>query len=76
MKRLAEFTKFRRTEKGFSQIELADKIEGSGINNNYISRLENGSLESIRLPTLVNLLTALDSELDFKCIDKEDETEA
>lgn len=73
MTKLGAFTYHIRTKKGYSQAELAKKLDSKGINNNYISRLENGNLESISLPVLAKLLDALESEIEFKHIEKDEE---
>lgn len=73
MSKLSAFTYYARNKKGLSQSELAQKLDSKGINNNYISRLENGNLEGISLPVLAKLLDALDSDLDFKYNEKEDD---
>ena len=65
MDKLGDFVKFKRLKKGYTQTELANRMELKGINGNYISRLERKDLQGMNILTLETMLSTLDSGLTF-----------
>ena len=63
-----QFVKFRRKQKGLTQIELAKVLSDKG-DVMYISKLERGLLPNITLRTMNKLLIRLDAEIEFKGLD-------
>ena len=64
--RLGDFVKLKRTELGWTQKELAEKIGMKGIDFQYISKLENKKLPGMTRATLEEFLSALGANVYFE----------
>lgn len=58
--------KLRREELGYTQEELAKKMQTS---QSYISRLESGTFKP-SMPMIINVAVALDISIDYLLLDK------
>lgn len=65
MERLGDFVKFKRKQLGWSQEMLAEKMEHTGVDKQYIGKIENRKLKSISRAMIEDLLSTLGGEVTF-----------
>ena len=65
IKKIGQFVKNQRLQKGMSQTILSEKIFGYA-DQPFVSDLENGNTKAITTSTLDKILEALDAEIEFK----------